>query len=81
MQATNSAFKVEITGTTDLTGTMVSTPTEQGLVMCCRDTLKGRLNIALSSRQGDRILTASSHNAGLEVGGDGWNLAWINNSQ
>lgn len=81
MQATNSAFKVEITGTTDLTGTMVSTPTEQGLVMCCRDTLKGRLNIELSSRQGDRIFTASSHNAGLEVGGDGWNLAWINNSQ
>jgi tocopherol cyclase len=78
MQAINPDFKIELTGTTDLTGTMVSTPTERGLVMCCRDTLKGRLTIELSTRRGDRIIKASSINAGLEVGGDGWDRAWIN---
>jgi tocopherol cyclase len=78
MQATNPDFKIELTGTTDLTGTMVSTPTECGLVMCCRDTLKGRLTIELSTRRGDRIIKTSSINAGLEVGGDGWDRAWIN---
>jgi tocopherol cyclase len=80
MQAINRDFTIELTGTTDLAGTMVSTPTEQGLVMCCRDTLKGQLTIDLRTRQGDRILTATSNNAGLEVGGNDWNLAWTNNS-
>ncbi len=78
MQATNPDFQIELTGTTDLAGTMVSTPTESGLVMCCRDTLKGRLSIELSTRRGDRIIKASSINAGLEIGGDGWDRAWIN---
>jgi tocopherol cyclase len=77
MQATNPDFKIELTGMTDSAGTMVSTPTESGLVMCCRDTLKGRLSIELSTRRGDRIIKASSINAGLEVGGDGWDRAWI----
>jgi tocopherol cyclase len=81
MQATNPGYKIELKGTTDLAGTMVSTPTETGLVMCCRDTLKGRLTIELSTRQGDRIISASSHNAGLEVGGDRWDRVWINNSE
>jgi len=80
MQAINQDFKIELTGTTDLAGTMVSTPTEQGLVMCCRDTLKGQLTIDLRTRQGDLIVTASSNHAGLEVGGDTWNLAWTNHS-
>jgi tocopherol cyclase len=78
MQATNPDFKIELIGTTDLTGTMVSTPTESGLVMCCRDTLKGKLSIELSTRRGDRIIKTSSINAGLEVGGNGWDRAWIN---
>jgi tocopherol cyclase len=80
MQATNPDFKIELIGTTDLAGTMVNTPTERGMVMCCRDTLKGRLSIELSTRKGDRIITASSINAGLEVGGDGWDRAWINSA-
>ncbi|MFM2303275.1 MAG: hypothetical protein RLZZ135_684 [Cyanobacteriota bacterium] len=79
MQAINRDFSIELTGTTELAGTMVSTPTEQGLVMCCRDTLKGQLTIDLRTRQGDRIITATSNNAGLEVGGNDWNLAWTNN--
>lgn len=79
MQAINRDFSIELTGTTDLAGTMVSTPTEQGLVMCCRDTLKGQLTIDLRTRQGDRIITATSNNAGLEIGGNDWSLAWTNN--
>ncbi len=78
IQATNPDFKIELIGTTDLAGTMVSTPTERGLVMCCRDTLKGRLSIELSTRRGDRIIQASSINAGLEVGGDSWDRSWVN---
>ena len=81
MQATNLDFKIELIGTTDLAGTMVNTPTERGMVMCCRDTLKGRLSIELSTRRGDRIIHASSINAGLEVGGDGWDRTWINNNR
>jgi tocopherol cyclase len=76
IQATNGDFQVELIGTTDLAGTKVSTPTEQGLVMCCRDTLKGLLSIDLRTRQGQQIITANSNLAGLEVGGTGWEQAW-----
>jgi tocopherol cyclase len=77
IQATNEDFQVELIGTTDWAGTMVSTPTEQGLVLCCRDTLKGLLSIDLQTIQGQQIIRANSRNAGLEVGGDGWQQAWI----
>lgn len=77
MQATNGDVQVELIGTTDGPETMVSTPTEQGMVMCCRDTLKGRLSIDLRTRQGEIIIQAHSHLAGLEVGGTGWNQAWL----
>jgi tocopherol cyclase len=78
MQATNGDFQVELIGTTDSAGTMVNTPTEKGLVMCCRDTLKGILSINLQTRQGRQIVKANSNNAGLEVGGDMWEEVWIN---
>ena len=77
IQATNGDFQVELTGTTDFAGTMVRTPTEQGLVMCCRDTLKGLLSIDLRTRQGKQIIAANSNVAGLEVGGTGWDRGWI----
>jgi tocopherol cyclase len=78
MQATNGDFQVELIGTTDSAGTMVNTPTEKGLVMCCRDTLKGILSIDLQTRQGRQIVKANSNNAGLEVGGDMWKEVWVN---
>jgi tocopherol cyclase len=56
---------------------MVRTPTANGLVMCCRDTLKGVLSIDLRTRQGKQIVTAASSLAGLEVGGSGWEQAWV----
>lgn len=77
IQASNGDFQVEIVGTTDNPGTMVYTPTDTGLVMCCRDTLKGLLSIDLRTRQGDRIITAASALAGLEVGGSGWDRTWV----
>jgi tocopherol cyclase len=77
MQATNGDFQIELTGTTDLAGTMVSTPTEQGLVLCCRDTLQGLLSIDLRTNQGEIVVRANSHLAGLEVGGTGWDRAWV----
>jgi tocopherol cyclase len=77
IQAVNQDFRVELIGTTDLAGTMVSTPTAQGLVMCCRDTLKGLLSIDLKTLQGQQIIKASSRNAGLEVGGNNWHQGWI----
>jgi tocopherol cyclase len=80
IQASNNDFEIELIGTTDLPGTMVNTPTEKGLVMCCRDTLKGLLSIDLRTRQGRQIIKANSHNAGLEVGGDGWDRAWLHQS-
>jgi tocopherol cyclase len=76
IQATSSDFQVELIGTTDLLGTMVSTPTEQGLAICCRDTLQGLLSIDLRTRQGEQMILATSNVAGLEVGGDGWELGW-----
>ncbi len=77
IQATNGDFQVELIGTTNLNGTMVNTPTERGLVMCCRDTLKGLLSIDLRTRQGEIIVAATSNVAGLEVGGSGWDRAWV----
>jgi tocopherol cyclase len=78
IQARNLDFQVELVGTTDLPGTMVNTPTEEGLVMCCRDTLQGLLSIDLRTHQGKQIIKANSNSAGLEVGGAGWDRAWIN---
>lgn len=80
IQAIDRDFQVELTGTTDLAGTMVRTPTEGGLVMCCRDTLKGLLTIDLRTRQGKQIIKANSNFAGLEVGGAAWDRVWTNPS-
>jgi tocopherol cyclase len=77
MQAENHYFQVELTGTTDLPGTLVQVPTEQGLVNCCRDTTRGLLNLTLRDRQGKTIVSASSALAGLETGGQPWSTVWV----
>jgi tocopherol cyclase len=76
MQATNQDFQVEITGTTDLPGTMVQVPTEQGLASCCRDTMRGLLYLKICDRQGSTIVSANSSMAGLETGGEPWSTTW-----
>ncbi len=72
MQAINSKFRVKLTGKTDLAGTLLRAPTESGLRYCCRDTMKGRLTLELSSIQGNCIVKASSELCGLEIGGSPW---------
>jgi tocopherol cyclase len=77
MQAENQHYQVEISGTTDLEGTLLRAPTERGLVFCCRDTMKGKLTLRLRERRGRIILTASSSVCGLEVGGEPWDEPWL----
>lgn len=80
MVAANAQAVVEITGTTELPGTLVRVPTRQGLQFCCRDTALGLLHLRLWQKQGrDRTLLveATSSHAGLEVGGGPWPTPWI----
>lgn len=76
MQAINSEFRVKLTGKTDLAGTGLRAPTEEGLRYCCRDTMKGLLSLELSSTQGT-IVTATSELGGLEIGGSPWDQDWL----
>jgi tocopherol cyclase len=78
MQADNYLFQVELTGNTDLMGTMVQVPTENGLVYRCRDTTRGLLSLTLRDRSGKTIISATSSLAGLETGGQNWPTPWIN---
>jgi tocopherol cyclase len=78
MQADNYFFQVELSGTTDLAGTMVQVPTASGLVSCCRDTTHGLLSLKLRDRWGKTIIEAQSSLAGLETGGEAWSTVWTN---
>jgi tocopherol cyclase len=80
MQAHNADYEVELTSTTNLPGTPLRAPTEQGLIFICRDTMQGELTLELRERQGGSaktILKAHSSLCGLEVGGEPWDQAWI----
>lgn len=79
MQARNAQFEVELTATTDLPGTSLRAPTEQGLVFCCRDTMRGHITLQLRERRlnGSRLLLkAESSLGGVEVGGGPWQEIW-----
>jgi tocopherol cyclase len=77
MQAQNGEYEVELVGTTDLPGTVLRAPTENGLIFACRDTMRGQVDLKLW-RQRDRalILHATSDLCGLEVGGAPWDESW-----
>ena len=77
MQAKNPWWEVSLTATTDREGTPLRAPTEQGLIFCCRDTMKGFLTIELRNCQGAIILKATSDLCGLEIGGQPWLETWI----
>jgi len=47
MQARNSEFEVELTATTNLPGSPLRAPTQNGLIFCCRDTMRGQLSLEL----------------------------------
>ena len=79
MQASNADYQIELTGTTDLTGTPLRAPTEKGLVFACRDTMQGQVSLKLRAIAGGKsrlILEAKSSLCGLETGGGPWNEAW-----
>ena len=80
LQGKSAQYKVILTGETDLPGTYVRTPTAAGLVFNCRDTTKGRLRLILTKHTGEKIVEASSMQAGLEVGGAPWDKAWAVNN-
>ncbi|HEY9661873.1 MAG TPA: tocopherol cyclase family protein, partial [Allocoleopsis sp.] len=80
MVAHNAHYQVELTGTTDDTGTPLRAPTPQGLQFCCRDAMNGHLILELREKSaGGRshlILQATSDLCGLEVGGGEWDAVW-----
>lgn len=79
MHARNAQYEIELTGTTDLPGTPLRAPTENGLIFCCRDTMRGQLNLKMRSRHGGKsqtILEAKSSLCGLETGGSPWDKSW-----
>jgi tocopherol cyclase len=79
MRARNQEYEVELIGTTDLPGTRLRAPTNDGLVFCCTDTMQGMLSLELrefSSGQGKIILKATSNLCGLEIGGSPWDNPW-----
>lgn len=77
MQAKNAEYEISLTGTTDLPGTPLRAPTENGLVFACRDTMQGQLNLELRQRrEGKQLLAAKSSLCGLEIGGSPWDMPW-----
>lgn len=73
MQATNRDFTVELIATTSHPGTPLRAPTQNGLVYCCRDTMKGEISLILKNTQDKTIiLEANSDSCGVEIGGNPW---------
>ncbi|MCH2048473.1 MAG: tocopherol cyclase family protein [Trichodesmium sp. ALOHA_ZT_67] len=80
MQAKNDLFEVELTATTNHSGTLLRAPSEQGLIFLCRDTMRGHLTLKLKEVRDSHsklILEARSDLCGLEVGGGSWEQAWV----
>lgn len=73
LTASNDKFWVELSGHTEDTGILVSTPTAQGLQLNCRDTIRGNLCLKLGNIHQGLIVTAETKTAGLELGGN-WGL-------
>jgi len=79
LEAKNSQFAIELTGTTELPGTLLRAPTAKGLVFCCRDTMQGKLRLKMVELKGGKseiILEAESSLCGLEIGGGPWDEVW-----
>ena len=80
MQATNAEYEITLVGTTDLPGTPLRAPTENGLMFVCKDTMRGQLNLKLTARNRGKsslIVEAQSSLCGLETGGGGWDGSWL----
>ena len=82
MQAETAEYAVELMARSDRPGTPLRAPTQQGLVLACRDTMHGHLRLRLKQlhQQGSTlILQAQSSLCGLEVGGGPWREPWTIN--
>lgn len=77
MWAENADYTVEVTGITDLPGTPLRAPTQNGLIFACRDTMQGEITLTLRQKHSDSlVLEAFSSLGGLETGGTGWDGVW-----
>jgi len=79
MTAQTANYRVEVTGTTTHPGTLVRTPTRDGLRFICRDTTHGTLTLRLwdiRATPAQLILEAHSDLCGLETGGEPWSEVW-----
>lgn len=75
MTATTEDLRVEWVGTCDRPPASVRVPSLNGMVFGCNDTTHGTLTLTLW--RGQRcLLQATSHQAGLEVGGHPWDEPW-----
>jgi tocopherol cyclase len=79
MRAEQTDYIVELTGTTALPGIELRAPSLDGMVYCCRDTALGNIHLKLWRRERDfqeLVLSATSEQCGLEVGGSPWDGTW-----
>jgi tocopherol cyclase len=70
ISATNATSQIKLSGSTNLPGKVVMTPTAKGLCYNCRDTGQGNLTLDLRSLNNKIIVRAESNLAALEVGGE-----------
>ncbi len=80
VQAEQEEWSITLEARTQITGTQVYTPTQQGMQKQCRDTLLGQLQVQVWRREGQvwaQYLHAKSALAGLETGGGPWSTTWI----
>jgi tocopherol cyclase len=77
MTAENAEYTIEVIGITDLPGTPLRAPTQQGLAFACRDTMQGEISLTLRHKHsGMLVLEAFSSLGGLETGGGDWDGVW-----
>lgn len=81
VDAENPRYRIVVTGRCDRPAVAVRVPTRSGLRFQCWDTTRGHLTLHIwrRDRPGEPLtplLTATSPQAGLEVGGTGWEQPW-----
>jgi tocopherol cyclase len=81
LTAHNHRYRIMLSGHTTRLPAPVQVPTREGLQWRCWDTTRGQLTVQVWRKLGDRgseqlILNATTHLAGLEVGGLGWETPW-----
>lgn len=80
LRAERPDYVVELAGHTDLAGTPLRAPTQNGLTFRCQETAQGHLTLTLWRKQGHTLtllIAAQSTLASLETGGGPWDEDWI----